>query len=289
MRSVELELKNEIERFFGIQEKEINEFENLEGSNHVYSFIVDKQKYVIKKLNDPSTVNWEQEKDAYNALKPLNITDELVSYDNGVKITKFINNSETLSYSESDLIDALDKIRMVHESGVSIKYKYDIIENMNKYISFCNNNAKKLSELEKYREKIETIQTMVNKLNIPPVLCHGDACAATNFLRLPDGSIRIIDWEQAGMADPILDIAIAALHQGFENVDPEWCLRHYFKRTPCKQEYLRLFSFLALDSYALMAWCVYEEDQEGYKYYLDSAVKYSELVLNFTAHSGTLK
>ena len=46
MRGVELDLKREIENVFGIQKKEINEFESLGGSNSVYSFIVKKQKYV---------------------------------------------------------------------------------------------------------------------------------------------------------------------------------------------------------------------------------------------------
>ena len=281
MRGVELELQREIERFFGIKRRDINKFENLGGSNWVYSFIVKGQKYVVKKLNDSSIVNREQEKEAYNSLKSLNITDELVYYDNGIRITRFIDNSELLGYNEPDMIDALDKIRMVHESGVSIKYKYDIIENMDKYILLCNKTSKKLTELKKYRNKIAAIQAMVDKLNILPVLCHGDACASTNFLRLPDGSVRIIDWEQAGMADPLLDIAIATLHQGFENVDPVWCLHQYLKRIPEKQEYLRLFSFLALDSYALAAWCIYEENPEGYRQYLNSAVKYSELVLRY--------
>jgi thiamine kinase-like enzyme len=138
----------------------------------------------------------------------------------------------------------------------------------------------RLKELKNYRSKIDTIQTIIDKLNIPLVLCHGDACATTNFLRLPDKSIRIIDWEQAGMADPLLDIAIATLHQGFENVDPIWCLHQYLKRIPEKQEYLRIFSFLALDSYALMAWCI-SENPKLYDYYLKSAKKYTELVLKY--------
>jgi hypothetical protein len=46
------------------------------------------------------------------------------------------------------------------------------------------------------------------------------------------------------------------------------------------QEYLRLFSFLALDSFALMAWCVYE-NPEDYGYYLNFARKYSKLVLDY--------
>jgi len=117
-------------------------------------------------------------------------------------------------------------------------------------------------------------------LNIPKVLCHGDACLSDNFLRLPDKSIKIIDWEQAGMADPLLDIAIAALHQGFDKIDPVWCLHQYLKRIPEKQEYLRLFSLLALDSYALMAWSIYVNN--GYcQEFFDYANKYSELVLKY--------
>ena len=281
MRGVVLELKRQIERFFGVQKHEIRKFKNLGGSNWVYSFILKDQKFVIKKLNNTSIVNWEHEKDVYDVLKAFNITDELVYYDNGVKITKFISNSETLSYSESDMIDALDKIRMIHEIGVSIKCKYDIVENIDKYILQCNKNSRELNELKKHQNKIDTIQTMLDKLSIPPVLCHGDACASTNFLRLSDGSIRIIDWEQAGMADPLLDIAIAAIHQGFDNVDPVWCLHHYLKRIPDKKEYFRLFSFLALDSFAWMAWRLSEEDTEGYDYYLNYGIKYSELVLHY--------
>jgi len=280
MPNAESDLQNEIERVFKVEKHKINDFVKLHGSNYVYSFTIEDQKYVIHKLNNTSIINWKQEQAAYNSLKQLNITDELISYDNGIRITKFLDGSKALSYSESDMIDALDLIRKVHESGAAIKYNYDIIENMEKYIVLCSKKSKRLSELINCRNKIDKIQAALNKLNIPPVLCHGDACATTNFLRLPDNSIRIIDWEQAGMADPLLDIAIAVLHQGFKNVDPVWCLHQYYKRIPKKQEYLRLFSLLALDSYALMAWCIYE-NPGGCKYYLKSAAKYSDLVLSY--------
>jgi thiamine kinase-like enzyme len=279
MNNIESNLQHEIETIFGIQKNEIKDFKDLNGSNSVYSFTVKEQKYVIKKLIGTSIMNWEQEKDAYEALKHLNITDELVSYNNGVKISNFLGGKK-LSFSESDMIESLDLLRKVHESGASIKFNYNIIENMDKYINHCDKNSKRLIELNKYRDKIEKIQAIVNKLNIPKVLCHGDACVNGNFLRLPDKSIKIIDWEQAGMADPLLDIAIAALHQGFDNVDPVWCLHQYLKRIPEKQEYLRLFSYMALDSYALAAWCIYDNPRD-YEYLLNYAVKYSGLVLNY--------
>ena len=280
MNTIKRTLQHEIEHIFGVQAAEISKLEDLEGSNHVYSFIIKNEKYVIKKLIDTSIVDWKQEKAAYNALKSFNITDELIYFDKGIKISKFLENSKPLTYGISDMIDSLDLTRKVHESGVSIEYDYDIIENMNKYISHCNKKSKRLKELKSYRKKIDMIQSIVNNLNIPPVLCHGDACATANFLRLPDGNIRIIDWEQAGMGDPFLDIAIATLHQGFENVDPVWCLHKYLNREPEKQEYLRLYSFLALNSYALMAWCISIEDSKNYEYYLNSAVKYSAIALH---------
>jgi thiamine kinase-like enzyme len=280
MNNVKSDLQNEIMLVFGIKENEIKDFNKLEASNFVYSFIVNGQKYVIKKLIDANIMSWEREKAAYNSLKPLNITDELVSFNNGIKITKFIDDCKVLGYGDSNVIESLEQIRKIHESGVSIKFDYNIIENMDKYISRCKEESKELIALKECRGMINKIQAIVDKLNVPKVLCHGDACVSANFLRLSDKSIKIIDWEQAGMADPLLDIAISALHQSFENIDPVWCLHQYLKRIPEKQEYLRLFSYLALDSFTLTAWCIYENNG-SYQDFLDTAVKYSELVLDY--------
>ncbi|MCL2007197.1 MAG: phosphotransferase [Treponema sp.] len=278
MNKIQQDLKHKIEHIFKVKCTEVSKLINLEGSNHVYLFNIKGQNYVIKKLNDMSIMDWKREKAAYNSLKSFNITDELVYFDNGIKITKFLEKSKSLSYDESDMIDLLDHIRKVHESGISIEYEYDIIDNMNKYIAHCNKETKELNELANFRDQIKSIQAMLNKLKVPRVLCHGDACIP-NFFRLPDGSIKILDWEYAGMADPLLDIAIATLHQGFENVDPVWCLHQYLKRVPTEQEFLRLNSFLALNSLALMVWCIYG-DPENYEYYLNSAVHYSKFVLD---------
>jgi len=275
-----LDLQQEIQNVFGITKKEIKEFNKLNASNIVYSFIVKNQKYVIKTLNDTSIMNWEQEKEAYNALKKLNITEEYISFNNGIKISKFLEGGETLKYSVADMTKALDMIRSIHESGISINIDYNIIEHINKYLDRCDKNSKNFKDMENCRDIFMAIQENLDKLNIPKVLCHGDACVISNYLRLPDKSIKIIDWEQAGMADPFLDITNATLHQGLENVDPVWCLHYYLKRIPEKQEYLRLYSLLALGSYEMAAWCLYE-NPEDYDYYFCSAVKYSKFVLEY--------
>jgi len=49
MKNVKFDLQHEIMRVFGIQINEIKEFKKLESSNLVYSFLVNGEKYVIKK------------------------------------------------------------------------------------------------------------------------------------------------------------------------------------------------------------------------------------------------
>ena len=85
MNNIKPYLQNEIKRIFGVQNAEISKLKNLGGSNHVYSFIVKNEKYVIKKLSDKSIMDWKREKAAYNSLKSFNITDELIFFDNGIK------------------------------------------------------------------------------------------------------------------------------------------------------------------------------------------------------------
>jgi thiamine kinase len=44
-------------------------------------------------------------------------------------------------------------------------------------------------------------------------LCHNDIHPA-NLLRLPDGELRLVDWEYAGLADPLYEFAVLAEHNG---------------------------------------------------------------------------
>jgi len=59
MNNIELDLQHEIELVFEIQKNEIKKFKPLIGFNHVYSFIVKNEKYVVHKLIDTSIMNWE--------------------------------------------------------------------------------------------------------------------------------------------------------------------------------------------------------------------------------------
>lgn len=56
-------------------------------------------------------------------------------------------------------------------------------------------------------------------------LCHNDLLNA-NFL--DDGQIRILDWEYAGMGDPVFDLANFSVHHEFKDEQDRWLLESYF-------------------------------------------------------------
>jgi aminoglycoside phosphotransferase (APT) family kinase protein len=60
-----------------------------------------------------------------------------------------------------------------------------------------------------------------------PVPCHNDLLAA-NLIEGPDGDLRLIDWEYAGMNDRFFDLANLAANNGLSAADETVLLDAYF-------------------------------------------------------------
>ncbi len=74
-------------------------------------------------------------------------------------------------------------------------------------------------------EQMNTAETALKKSPFIPKLCHNDLLNA-NFL--DDGAIRILDWEYAGMGDPLFDLANFSVHHEFNDEQDSWLLESYF-------------------------------------------------------------
>jgi len=103
-----------------------------------------------------------------------------------------------------------------------------------------------------------------------PVLCHNDLLNA-NFI--DDGAtIRIVDWEYAGMGDRFFDFGNFAVNHQLSEVDEARLLAAYFGRaTPTQQARLRLMRIMS--DFREAMWGV-----------VQSAI--SELDVDFAAYAG---
>ena len=241
--------------FFKVDEKRITNWRKLSGGNHIRSFCADGEKYVIRKFRQPHPRTAAAERAAYTALSPLGVAEEVLYLDDaGIKIARFIE-EEHLGFCDRDQEDSINLLRKVHENAPAIPYSYDIFAGIDYWASLCRDpNSDHLKTLRGNKAEIDKIKAGLDSMDIKKVLCHGDPCAISNMLRLKDGSIRIIDWEYAGMADPFMDLALACVRQGVENINPLRSLERYLRRKPGGEETFRLKAYNALGAFELAAW-----------------------------------
>ena len=104
---------------------------------------------------------------------------------------------------------------------------------------------------------MQEMMDWLNSLNRPKILSHIDS-NADNFLILPDGQIRLIDWEYAGMCDPLIDISMCAIYSYYNTEQLEKLMQLYFKREPSLEERLVIYSYMALGGFLWSLWAVYK-------------------------------
>ena len=83
------------------------------------------------------------------------------------------------------------------------------------------------------KNMMQLIQDISNSPR-PSVLSHVDS-VCDNFLFVKKGDIeevKLIDWEYAGQADPLIDIAMCCIYSYFNREQSDELLRVYLEREP---------------------------------------------------------
>ena len=102
-------------------------------------------------------------------------------------------------------------------------------------------------------ELLEKLESFGHK----KVLSHIDP-NVDNFLMLPDGDVRLIDWEYAGMCDPLVDISMCAIYSYFTEEETRELIRIYLKREPSDEERYTVYAYMALGGFLWSLWAVYK-------------------------------
>ena len=113
---------------------------------------------------------------------------------------------------------------------------------------------------EDYETVLSWMEQLMDKLDSmdrPKVLAHIDS-NADNFLILDDGSLKLIDWEYAGMCDPLIDIAMCSIYSYYSEEEMYQLARFYLGREWEAQERFVIYSYAALGGFLWALWAVYK-------------------------------
>ena len=158
----------------------------------------------------------------YQAVAGLGITEELIYFDpaNGYKISRYYHGARNADYKNpSELRQCMALLKRLHNSGVTLPYDFDLAREIRRYEQYIREAGASVpfEDYAAVRPHAEALLQFVEQAGRPKTIAHIDS-VKDNFIFTDDG-LRMIDWEYCGMADPLLDLAMAAIYSYMDDAE----------------------------------------------------------------------
>lgn len=250
---------------FRVPESEITDIRCLKSgmTNKSFLFTVG-ERHCICRIPGPGTellINRSQEKQVYDAVASLGITEHVIYMNErtGYKIAEYYEGARNASADRwSDMEQCMAMVRTLHRSGITVGHSFDIRERIDFYEKLCRSHGGILFEdYEEVRGWMDWLMDALEGMDRPKCLCHIDA-NVDNFLFLEDGGVKLLDWEYAGMCDPIMDISMCAIYSYYDGEMMEKLLGAYLQGEPSQEERFAVYAYAALGGFLWSLWAVYK-------------------------------
>lgn len=230
-------------------------------TNLSFHFTCDGKNYVYRHpgAGTENYIDRPTEAEAMNIAKKLGLDDTFIYIDpvKGWKISHFIEDASTLNYHNEDQVrTAMNMLRRLHTSGMTMHGKFDIRTKINNFIDKLQD-----TDITGFGELQEMMQTLYGYLcqdEVAPCPCHCDSYDP-NFLLDRKGKMYLIDWEYAGMSDPGCDFGTFVACSDYSAEEAEHVLAIYLDHEPTSGERRHYLGYVAMTSYFWYLWALYQE------------------------------
>ena len=150
-------------------------------------------------------------------------------------------------------------MREFHELKLRVKHEFDIFKQINFYESLWNEKSSMYEDYNKTKENVLSLKPFVECYATEKVLTHIDA-VPDNFLFTADGTIRLIDWEYAGMQDPHVDIAMFCIYSLYDREQVDRLIDIYFEGKCPQETRIKIYCYIASCGLLWSNWCEYKRN-----------------------------
>ena len=255
-----------ISEVFQVPESEITGIECLKAgmTNRSFLFRIKGKAYICRIPGEGTEklIDRRAEGESYRAIAPLGLAEELIYFnpENGYKISVYYEDARSADpESEADLRACMEVLKKLHRAPCRVSQRFDLGERIAFYESLCLEKGEiPFLDYAEVREKMNRLLSWIHGLQRPETLSHIDPVYA-NFLFTGEG-IRLIDWEYAGMADPLIDFAMATIYAEKDFAYAK-CLLDYYGDTDVPRERAEqlVIAYMALGGFLWALWAVYKE------------------------------
>ncbi|MDD3252729.1 MAG: phosphotransferase [Lachnospiraceae bacterium] len=254
-----------IAEVFQVSESEIHDIRCLKAGMTNKSFLFQvKGRHYICRIPGPGTellINRQQEASVYEAIRPLEISEHILYMNGrtGYKIAEYYEGAVNSSADNWEEVAACMKLlHRLHDCRITVAHEFDMRERISFYERLCTaHNGPLFEDYETVHGWMEELMDHLDALQRPKTLSHIDS-VADNFLFLPDGSVRLIDWEYAGMCDPLIDVAMCAIYSYYDEAAVERLIQIYLGREATGEEQFVIYAYIALGGFLWSLWAVYK-------------------------------
>lgn len=255
---------------FDIPESEITGIRCLKAgmTNKSWLFQV-RRKHYICRIPGPGTemlINRKQEAAVYEAVSGLGITEHIIYFNGntGYKISEYYEgarNSDPENWD--DVARCMELLHKLHDSRLEVEHSFDMRERIEFYEKLClNHGGIPFEDYDVVREHMGQLMAQLESMtDRPQVLSHIDS-VADNFLFIPAGdgaeTVRLIDWEYAGMCDPLFDLSMCAIYSYYDDAQVEKLIQIYLGREADDEERYVIYAYIALGGFLWSLWAIYK-------------------------------
>lgn len=255
-----------ISEVFQVPESQITGIECLKAgmTNRSFLFRIKGKAYICRIPGEGTEklIDRRAEGESYRAIAPLGLAEELIYFnpENGYKISVYYEDARSADpESEADLRACMEVLKKLHRAPCRVSQRFDLGERIAFYESLCLEKGEiPFLDYAEVREKMNCLLSWIHGLQRPETLSHIDPVYA-NFLFTGEG-IRLIDWEYAGMADPLIDFAMATIYAEKDFAYAKRLLDYYGDTdVPRERAEQLVIAYMALGGFLWALWAVYKE------------------------------
>jgi len=208
-------------------------------TNRNYKITLADQRYVLRLAGAGTSEYIDRAAEAHNArvAATAGVNAEVLHLDvgSGTMLARYIDDALTMSEAAfKDLARverAAQAFRRMHRHHEGFTGRFDVFAQIDEYLALLRRNDAKIPDgYEALQKEADAARQVLSNQPAALAPCHNDPLAE-NFLDAPD-RMWLVDWEYAGMNDPMWDLGDLSVEAGFGPEQDEALLRAYFEGAP---------------------------------------------------------
>ncbi len=231
-------------------------------TNVSFSFTVHGTAYVYRQpgASSAALVDRSAEVAAQKAACELGVDPSVLSIDEaGWKLSRYVESVREFDYYDDELLArGIAQLKRVHASGVVCEHETDLLRDGDELLRLASRKKGDLRErYEKVHTELVRLWHHVELDGVEKVLCHNDAYAPNWIVGAED--LCLIDWEYAGMNDPVNDVCTLTVRDGLDDATTERVLACFFDGPPSPAQRRHAYGYMALCAWYWFCWSLFKD------------------------------